>query len=81
MFGLEDQKQNKKRAPFVFDLEKELGNSKFRQDIKAKIESRIQKLKEELRSGEEKERYDILSVLLQGYDALLKVITRVPAKP
>lgn len=80
MFGLESQKQKKKTAPFVFEIEKELIDPKFRQALKAKLEGKIQKIKEELRNGEEKDRYDLLGILLQGYDALLKVVSRVPGK-
>lgn len=77
MFGLEDQNKKKKAAPFVFDLEKELSESKSRNVIKAKVENAIQKIKELLRNGEDKEEFDHLGVVLQGYNSLLKVISRV----
>jgi Family of unknown function (DUF5398) len=79
MFGLEDQKK-KKAEDFVFELEKELKNSKKHQDIKKKIEDRIQKTKEVLRSGENKEEFDKFGVLLHGYTSLLKVIARFTPK-
>lgn len=79
MFGLEGQKTSKKPALFQFDLEKELENSRSRREIKTKIEARLQQIKEDLRSGEQKESYDKLGILLQGYNALMKVIERVPA--
>lgn len=80
MFGLEEQNQKKKAAPFIFDLEKELGESKSRTVIKTKVEGAIQKIKELLRSGDEKEEFDQLGVLLQGYNSVLKVISRVSTK-
>ena len=79
MFGLEGQKNGKKPALFQFDLEKELENSRSRKEIKTKIEGRLQQIKEDLRSGEQKENYDQLGTLLQGYNALMKVIERVPS--
>ena len=80
MFGLE--KQNKKKAieEFVFELEKELKDPKAHEKLKNKIEGRVQKIKEVLRDGEDKEQFDQLGALLQGYTALLKVISRVVGK-
>jgi hypothetical protein len=80
MFGLEDQSKKKKTDPFIFDLEKELGDAKSRGQIKLKTEKAIQKIKELLRNGEDKEEFDKLGILLQGYNSLLKVISRVPTK-
>lgn len=79
MFGLEDQKK-KKAEDFVFELERELKNTKKHQEIKKKIESRIQKTKEVLRSGENKEEFDKFGVLLHGYTSLLKIIARFTPK-
>lgn len=80
MFGLEDQNKKKKAEPFIFDLEKELGEAKSRNAIRTKTEKAIQEIKELLRNGEDKEEFDKLGILLQGYNSLLKVISRVPAK-
>lgn len=79
MFGLEDQKK-KKAGDFVFELEQDLRQAKKHQEIKKKVESRIQKVKEVLRSGENKEEFDKFGVLLHGYTSLLKVISRFAAK-
>lgn len=79
MFGLEDQKK-KKNEDFVFDLEKDLKNAKRQQEIKKLVESRIQKIKEILRGGENKEEFDQFGVLLHGYTSLLKVMARFSAK-
>ncbi len=76
MFGLENQKKKKKLEPFVFELEKELKVSKKHQEIKKDVEGKVQKLKEFLRDGENKEDYDSLGSLLYGYSALLKVFSR-----
>lgn len=79
MFGLEDQKK-KKADDFVFELESELKNSKKHQDLKKRVENRIQKIKETLRSGENKEEFDQFGLLLHGYTSLLKVMARFSAK-
>lgn len=79
MFGLEDQKK-KKVEPFVFDLEKELKEPKKHREIKQKVEARIQSIKELLKSGENKEEFDQLGILLHGYTSLLKVMARAVSK-
>jgi hypothetical protein len=79
MFGLEDQKK-KKPDEFIFELEKEFKDLKKHKDIKARIEERIQKIKETLRSGENKEEFDRYGVLLHGYTSLLKVMSRFTPK-
>lgn len=75
MFGLEDQKK-KREKEFVFDLEKELKSLKSHKELKQRIEGRIQKIKEALRSGESQEEFDNFGVLLHGYTSLLKVFAR-----
>ena len=65
---------------FVFELEKELKNAKQHQAMKKKVENRIQKLKEVLRSGENKEEFDKFGVILHGYTSLLKVMARFAPK-
>lgn len=79
MFGLENQKK-RKSEDFVFELENELKNSKRHQEIKKRIESQIQKIKEVLRGGESKEEFDQFGILLHGYTSLLKVMARFNAK-
>lgn len=79
MFGLEDQKK-KKVEDFLFELEKELKVLKKHQEIKKKVEERIQKIKDVLRSGENKEEFDKYGVLLHGYTSLLKVMSRFAPK-
>lgn len=80
MFGLENQKKKKKAEEFIFDLEKELMSGKMHREIKQKIESRIQKIKETLRAGDNKEEFDLFGVLLHGYTSLLKVTSRINPK-
>lgn len=80
MFGLENQKKKKKTEPFVFDLEKELMNIKMHKEIKGKIESRIQEIKDTLRVGENKDEFDQMGVMLHGYTSLLKVFSRFTPK-
>ena len=45
-------------------------------EIKTKVETRVQQIKEVLRSGEDKAEFDSFGVLLHGYTSLLKVIAR-----
>ncbi len=82
MFGLEDQKKKKPREEFVFDLEKELKDPDRQKELKAKLEARVQQVKELLRAGEDKPDFHRLSLLLNGYLAALKVVGRcMAAKP
>lgn len=79
MFGLEDKKK-KKPEEFVFELEKDLKNPQKHKEIKARVEARIQKIKDFLRSGENQEDFDRFGLLLHGYNALLKVMSRFTVK-
>lgn len=79
MFGLENQKK-KKNEPFVFELEKELKDSRKHKELKKQIEARIQSIKQKLQAGENKELFDQYGVLLYGYTSLLKVMARTLAK-
>lgn len=80
MFGLEDQKKKKPSDEFVFELEKELKDPKKNKEIQGKVEARLQKIKEYLRSGDAPDEFDKLGLLLHGYNALLKVISRFNPK-
>lgn len=81
MFGLEGDKKGKKKVEeFVFELEKDLKTIGKHQEYKAKIDSRIQHVKQLLRSGESKEDFDMLGILLHGYTSLLKVMSRFSPK-
>ena len=80
MFGLENQKKNKKGEPFVFDLEKDLKSASAIQSFKIKIEGRIQKIKDILRSGDDKAEFDQFGILLHGYTSLLKATSRLGSK-
>ncbi|MBA3957794.1 MAG: DUF5398 family protein [Parachlamydiaceae bacterium] len=75
MFGLENQKK-KKPETFVFDLETTLKDQKKHRETKQKVEERIQKIKTILKSGDNKEDFDKIGVLLHGYTSLLKVMAR-----
>lgn len=80
MFGLENQKKNKKATEeFVYDLEKELKVGSKHKELKKKVENRIQEIKEILRSGENKEEFDKFGTILHGYTSLLKVMARFGA--
>ncbi len=77
MFGLE----KKGKGLFEFDLEKDLKNnpSKAKETLKM-IEDRIQEIKNTLRQGAQTEDFDKLGILLHGYAALQKVLTKVTHK-
>ena len=77
MFGLE----KKGRALFEFDLEKELkGNPTKSKELLKTVEMRIQDIKNTLRQGTGSEDFDKLGVLLHGYAALQKVLTKIANK-
>jgi hypothetical protein len=77
MFGLE----KKGKALFEFDLEKDLKSSpaKIKEMLKT-VEGKIHELKNTLRQGTESEDFDKLGILLHGYAALQKVLTRIANK-
>ena len=77
MYGLE----KKGRALFEFDLEKELKSnpSKAKELLKV-CEERIQEIKNTLRQGTGSSDYDNYGVLLHGYAALQKVLTKIANK-
>lgn len=79
MYGLESKKR-RDYEEFVFELEKDLKVAKTHQEIKAKIDSRTQKIKEALRTGGNKEEFDLFGVLLHGYTSILKVMSRIKPK-
>jgi hypothetical protein len=80
MFGLEDQKKKKPSEEFVFELEKELKNPQKHKEIKERVEGRIQKIKEALRTGDNQAEFDRFGLLLHGYNALIKVMSRFAPK-
>jgi hypothetical protein len=77
MFGLE----KKGKGLFEFDLEKELKSdpSKAKELLKT-VEARIQAIKNSLRQGTGSEDFDKLGILLHGYAALQRVLTRIGTK-
>lgn len=79
MFGLEDDK--KKENVFEFDLEKDLKKDvKKKKEIQQEVETKISKLKTLLREGSsDMEKFEQLGILLRGYAALQKVISRTAA--
>jgi len=77
MYGLE----KKGRTLFEFDLEKELKTNptKIRELLKS-VEGRIQEIKNALRQGTGSEDFDKFGILLHGYAALQRVLTRIANK-
>lgn len=77
MFGLEGHKKKKTAEEFVFELEKELKDPTKSKEINQRIEHSIQKIKEALRTGEDQEEFDRFGLILQGYQSLVKIISRL----
>lgn len=77
MFGLG---QKKGEEGFVFELEKELQGIDRYAEVVQRVEDRVKTIKEMLRQGLEKSKYQELGQLLQGYVSLLKVLSRVVKK-
>lgn len=74
MFGLEKKTPEK----FAFDLEKNLkGNPKQKTEMLAKIAAHIQEIKQHLREGANEKDFERLGILLNGYTALQKVLTKI----
>lgn len=82
MFGLEGHKKKKPKPneELIFELEHELKNREKHKIIQLLIESRVQKIKEILRDGRDKETIDRLAQVLNGYSSILKVISRFTPK-
>lgn len=82
MFGLEDspgtgkEKKAKKAESFVFDLEVEVKDLKNHRALSGQIQDKVQKIKTTLRSGADKESFDVLGVVLHGYTSLQKVLNK-----
>ncbi len=75
MFGLE---KGKKRVFMEFDLEKELKQDpKKAKERLSDVQSKIANLKTELRKGSKSKELEQLGLLLHGYTALQRVLTRV----
>ncbi len=77
MYGLE----KKERGLFEFDLEKDLKKhpAKVKELLKS-VDTHIQEIKNSLRQGTGAEDFDKLGVLLHGYAALQKVLTKIANK-
>jgi DNA-binding transcriptional regulator GbsR (MarR family) len=80
MFGLEGQKKKKPTQDFVFELEKELKDPQKHKELQQHVEGRIQKIKDSLRSGDDQDEFNRFGLLLQGYQSLLKVMSRLLPK-
>jgi len=77
MYGLE----KKEKALFEFDLEKELkSNPSKAKELLKMVDGRIHEIKNTLRQGTSSEGFDNLGVLLHGYAALQKVLTKIANK-
>jgi hypothetical protein len=82
MFGLEDRKRGKAKRPpeEIYDLELEIADPVKGKKLKDQVEKRIQELKQILRTGEQKAEFEQYGILLHGYAALHRLITRLSRK-
>jgi hypothetical protein len=77
MFGLE----KKPKAPFEFDLEKELKRDHNKlKELLDKVSKQKQELKTNLRTGTDKKDYEEGGILLQAFEALETVLKRFSSK-
>lgn len=78
---MEDKKEKKKPGEdFSFDLEWDLQDQNKCKEILKQAELKEQKLKNSLRSGDEKEQIEHYNTILNGYQSLLKVVNRAQKK-
>ena len=77
MYGME----KKGKAPFEFDLEKDLKQNPSRgKDLLKGVEERMHELKGLLRQGAASADFDKYGTLLHGYAALQKVLNKLSHK-
>lgn len=74
MFGLEKEPSKK----FAFDLEKNLKSHPHqKQELMVKVTEKIHEIKHMLREGTNEKDFEKLGLLLNGYTALQKVLTKI----
>jgi len=74
MFGLEKKKQE----PFTFDLEEEiLKDPDKKKEYLETAKKKAEEIKAKMRKGEGSEDFDKMGILLHGYTALNKVLSKV----
>jgi hypothetical protein len=80
MFGLRKETETDKKGPqmeFLFDLEKELKtNPDHCKELVRGVQENCRFIKDYLGKGAPKDEFTKLSVILYGYVAFLKVLTR-----
>ncbi len=75
MFGLEKKKKNLNTKLF-FDLEKDLEDeNKYKSYIQS-TEKHLLEIKDHIRKGSKTEDFEKLGIMLHGYSALLKILTK-----
>lgn len=76
MFGLEGKKELKPSEKLDFDLEFDLLDAEKKKKLMELINDRINKIKDLLRKGVSQEDVNVLGIIFNGYNSLLKVISR-----
>ena len=82
MFRLENKKDkpsgSSKKKPLYFDLEVEMKkNPAKKKELMEKLNSQINKIKTQMRQGQNKDSFTTFNTILQGYMSALKVINRI----
>ena len=79
MFGFE--KKDKKQKAFEFDLEKDLKAKKsYAKEVLEQVGTSQKSIKQALKDGSASDNFDQFGIVLQGYQALKKVVDRVCRK-
>lgn len=83
MFGMEEQNKGntaQKLAPFRYELENEMADPEKRKALGERCTSIVNDLKSKLRDGLEAKEYENGMIVLSGYGALLKVVSKIKIK-
>lgn len=77
---LESNKKKKTQSFGGFELEHILEDDEKQKVLLKDVENHITEIKGQLRSGTKPEEFDKLGLLLHGYSALLKIVSRANIK-
>lgn len=76
MFGMENQTKSTKPKSFQYEFEKDLQDPSKSKEILQFVDSRLVQLKNHIRQGSDKENFDKLNAILQGYVSLKRVLSK-----
>lgn len=76
MFGMENKAKPKTKS-HQYLLEQDLEQPSKRKEILSLVDERLVQLKNNIRSGSDKESFDNLNIILQGYVSLKRVLSKI----